>query len=61
MPKKYFGHPHGKVQVWVKIRLRAVAKSTSGMLLEVTPNLIPTQKREIFWEPQKGIIHSPFC
>jgi len=56
MVKKYFGHPRRGVRLSVKIRLKTVAKSTSEISLEVTPNLIPTRKTEIFWESQKGTI-----
>ncbi len=59
MTKKYFNHPRMRVRVWAKLLLRAVAKSTLGMSLEVAPNLIPTWKMEIFWGPQKDIIHLP--
>jgi len=56
MMEKYFGHPCGGVRMWVKIQWRTVAKSTFGISLEITSNLIPTRKIEIFWELQKGII-----
>ncbi len=59
MAKTYFSHPRRGVRVWVKIRLRAIAKSTFEISLGATPNLIPTWKTEIFWETQKSIIRLP--
>ncbi len=59
MVKKYFGHPREEVRLSVTIRLRTVAKSTSEISLEVTPNLIPTRKTEIFWGSQKDTIGPP--
>jgi len=37
--------------------LRAIAKSIFGILQGVTPDLVTTWRTEIFWGPQKSIIH----
>jgi len=51
MAKKSFGHRRRGIGMWVKIRLRAIGKSTFGIPLGVTPNLISARKTKIFRIP----------
>lgn len=55
--KTYFDHPCRGVQVRIRIRLKAITKSTFGVSLEVTPKLISTRKTEIFWGSQIDILY----
>ncbi len=53
---KEFGHCCTGVRMWVKIRSRAISKSTFGIPLGVTPNFISMRETEIFCVQQKVII-----
>ncbi len=52
--KKQFDHRRRGVQVWVKILLRAIAKSTFEIRLGVTPNVISTRKNRNVLSSAKG-------